>query len=70
MTSQGDTEDGQDQPQWRLIAQVFPEDINRRQTFALTSSGNPARDLVRLKIVFEESSDFFGRITLYNLELF
>lgn len=70
MTSQGDVDGEQDQPQWRFIARVFPEDINRRQTFNLTSDVNPVGDLIRLKIIFEESSDFFGRITLYNLELF
>ncbi|CAE7141128.1 unnamed protein product [Rhizoctonia solani] len=58
---------------WQAIAQIYPEDINRRQTFDLTPSTNEidlSKGVSRLKVVFEESSDFFGRITLYNLELF
>ncbi|CAE6513683.1 unnamed protein product [Rhizoctonia solani] len=68
-----DGEDTDDRPKWQAIVQIYPEDINRRQTFDLTLSANQidlSKGVSRLKIVFEESSDFFGRITLYNLELF
>ncbi|KAF8603767.1 hypothetical protein BDV93DRAFT_532992 [Ceratobasidium sp. AG-I] len=60
-------------PSWSSVAQIFPDDINRRQMFALTPTAerpDSKWEFARLKIVFEESSDFFGRITLYNLELF
>ncbi|KAG8718443.1 hypothetical protein FRC08_005249 [Ceratobasidium sp. 394] len=73
MVSQDEEAEAQPAASWHLMVKIFPEDINRRQLFALKSSAEAAsttQQLVRLKIVFEESSDFFGRITLYNLELF
>lgn len=74
ITSQVDDGGSQGQSQWQVVAKIFPEDTNRRQTFALTSDGDQIaigqlKDLVRVKVVFEESSDFFGRITLYNLDI-
>lgn len=40
----------------------YPEDINTIQTFTVEST------LVkRIRIVFENSTDFFGRIVIYNL---
>ncbi|CEL61868.1 Nuclear receptor 2C2-associated protein OS=Danio rerio GN=nr2c2ap PE=2 SV=1 [Rhizoctonia solani AG-1 IB] len=67
-----DIEDADDGSKWQSITQIYPEDINRRQTFGLapgTSQIDLSKGVLRLRIVFEESSDFFGRITLYNLEL-
>ncbi|QRW17061.1 hypothetical protein RhiXN_05063 [Rhizoctonia solani] len=68
-----DSQDASDAlSKWQPIAQIYPEDINRRQTFRLTPGTNQidlSQGVLRLRIVFEESSDFFGRITLYNLEL-
>ncbi|CAE6525961.1 hypothetical protein RSOLAG22IIIB_02800 [Rhizoctonia solani] len=66
-------EGGENGSKWKTIAQIYPEDINRRQTFDLAPSANQidlSKGVLRLKVIFEESSDFFGRITLYNLELF
>ncbi|KAG9127430.1 hypothetical protein FRC07_013875 [Ceratobasidium sp. 392] len=68
MVSQNEGTDAQPAPSWNVVDKIYPEDINRRQLFALKLGVD--QQLVRLKIVFEESSDFFGRITLYNLELF
>ena len=56
---------------WKEICHVYPEDVNRKQVFDLVPS-DP--DSIRggiqdLRIVFEESSDFFGRITVYDLQL-
>lgn len=45
---------------------IYPEDVNRRQSFELPAS-SAAVD--QIKIVFEESSDFFGRITIYDLQI-
>jgi len=41
--------------------------VNRKQIFAL-----PGNDIIinELKLIFEESSDFFGRITLYDVHLY
>lgn len=47
-----------------LATQVFPQDVNRTQSFDLPTK--PAR---ALKLVFQDGSDLFGRITLYDLQL-
>jgi len=52
------------------LTYVYPEDVNRRQSFDFI----PSEDLLTsgvtsLKLIFEESSDFFGRITIYDLKL-
>ncbi|KAJ7146058.1 hypothetical protein C8R44DRAFT_6592 [Mycena epipterygia] len=57
---------------WQTLTYIFPEDINRRQEFSLKpeSSEVPISDGIdKLRLEFEESSDFFGRITLYDLKL-
>ncbi|KAI8384219.1 galactose-binding domain-like protein [Radiomyces spectabilis] len=48
------------------IGTFYPEDINSTQKFDFESS-TPVQ---RLKLIFEESSDFYGRITIYNLDVF
>ncbi|KAI7868751.1 galactose-binding domain-like protein [Spinellus fusiger] len=47
------------------MGRFYPEDINSTQSFDLMSSGS----IQRLKIVFEESTDFYGRITVYKLDI-
>lgn len=48
----------------------YPDDINDKQTFALDlATATPATNLRKISIVFEKSSDFFGRIIIYHLEL-
>jgi hypothetical protein len=44
------------------------EDVNNEQVWTL---GDSIKDdsITQLKIVFNESSDFFGRITIYHLKL-
>ncbi|KIL71640.1 hypothetical protein M378DRAFT_1020533 [Amanita muscaria Koide BX008] len=56
---------------WQILAHVYPEDVNRRQSFDLTPSEPHLVDdgVTGLKLVFEKSSDFFGRITVYDLKL-
>ncbi|KAK3798627.1 hypothetical protein RRG08_019114 [Elysia crispata] len=44
----------------------FPQDINQIQNFPLPDTGS---SLSSLKIVFDSSTDFFGRITIYKLEI-
>ena len=49
---------------------VFPEDVNRVQAFDLKLSDQIiSGGASALKLVFEESSDFFGRITIYDLKV-
>ncbi|KAJ7702987.1 galactose-binding domain-like protein [Mycena rosella] len=57
---------------WKTVTYIFPEDINGRQEFSLKSESSAvviAGGIDRLRLEFEESSDFFGRITLYDLKL-
>ena len=51
--------------EWKLWTTLFPEDVNRKQMFLLPEF----EKFTDLKMVFEESSDFFGRITLYDVQL-
>lgn len=44
--------------------EFFPEDTNKLQTFELN-----VQECTNLKIVFGQSTDFFGRITIYQLRL-
>ena len=44
------------------------ECFNRRQVFELSADAS-SDSFTQMKIVFEESSDFFGRITLYDVQL-
>ncbi|KAF8588355.1 hypothetical protein K439DRAFT_1335481 [Ramaria rubella] len=69
------------EPRWRLLTYLFPEDVNRQQSFDLPFENSGAgripqvvesesigpQAVDQIKLVFEESSDFFGRITIYNL---
>lgn len=56
--------------EWEVVAKIFPEDTNRPQNFTLASdTSNLDGGIEKLKLVFEESSDFFGRITIYDLRL-
>ncbi|KAJ3893535.1 hypothetical protein GG344DRAFT_87126 [Lentinula edodes] len=61
---------------WRLLTYIYPEDVNRTQTFTLPS--NPTSEMehdvnelgiTALRLTFETSSDFFGRVTVYDLDL-
>jgi len=56
---------------WQVLTNIYPEDVNRRQVFDLKPIG--AVDLewgvTGLRLLFEESSDFFGRITVYDLKM-
>jgi hypothetical protein len=59
------------QQEWRFLTYVYPEDVNRRQSFDFIPSEADllASGVTSLKLIFEESSDFFGRITIYDLKL-
>ncbi|CAG5132213.1 unnamed protein product [Candidula unifasciata] len=43
----------------------YPQDINQTQVFSLPE----VVPLSSLKIVFDDSTDFFGRITIYKLDI-
>ncbi|KAI0673799.1 galactose-binding domain-like protein [Trametes maxima] len=63
--------DGGETPTWRVFTQIYPEDVNRKQSFDLITEGTELMGLrvESIKLVFEESSDFFGRITVYDLQV-
>jgi len=59
---------------WVLTNSIFPEDVNGRQSFTLsngvgTRSREESLSCNQLKLVFEQSSDFFGRIVVYDLSI-
>ncbi|XP_063056551.1 nuclear receptor 2C2-associated protein [Engraulis encrasicolus] len=47
------------------VTDFYPEDDNSLQSFPI-QEGPPVR---RIKIVFENSADFFGRIIVYSLDI-
>ncbi|KAI8071437.1 galactose-binding domain-like protein [Gongronella butleri] len=47
------------------LATFYPQDINSEQSFPVAI----ASPIQRLKLIFEESTDFYGRITLYKLDI-
>ncbi|KAF8628210.1 hypothetical protein AX15_003998 [Amanita polypyramis BW_CC] len=57
--------------EWKILTHVYPEDVNRRQSFDLIPPDPHmlTSGATSLKLLFEESSDFFGRITIYDLKL-
>jgi hypothetical protein len=57
--------------EWHTISRIFPEDVSRRQIFDIVPAdpSRVERGVDYLKLLFEESSDFFGRITVYDLEI-
>ncbi|KAF7436241.1 hypothetical protein PC9H_003070 [Pleurotus ostreatus] len=55
---------------WQFLTNIYPEDVNRKQTFDLPPiPSSDAQGIAGMKFVFEKSSDFFGRITIYDLSL-
>ncbi|KNZ81670.1 Nuclear receptor 2C2-associated protein, partial [Termitomyces sp. J132] len=60
--------DSEGEKNWQIWTSIYPEDVNRRQTFDLPSYNNDS-GIRSLKLVFEQSSDFFGRITVYDLKV-
>jgi hypothetical protein len=57
---------------WHTLARIYPEDVNRRQIFELEPrevQGLVENGAESIKLVFEDSSDFFGRITVYDLQV-
>ncbi|EJC98654.1 uncharacterized protein FOMMEDRAFT_136871 [Fomitiporia mediterranea MF3/22] len=56
---------GEETPALKDLTTVFPEDVNRKQFFELPETG----PIEQLKLIFEESSDFFGRITVYDIQI-
>lgn len=58
-------EAGSDLKNMEYVQDIFPEDVNFVQTFNLACSKKASA----FKIIFESSTDFFGRIIIYKLSL-
>ncbi|KAM5237968.1 nuclear receptor 2C2-associated protein [Ctenodactylus gundi] len=61
---QGRLEGSQGTEALNLIAHFYPEDGNSLQTFSV-----PAAEVDRLKVTFEDTTDFFGRVVIYHLRV-
>jgi len=63
--------DATDKKEWQLLRSIYPEDVNREQSFDLypLESDIVNSGVVSVRLVFEKSSDFFGRIIIYNMKL-
>ncbi|XP_051025729.1 nuclear receptor 2C2-associated protein [Acomys russatus] len=48
----------------RKIADFYPDDTNALQTFSI-----PPVKVDRLKLTFEDTTDFFGRVVIYHLRV-
>ncbi|KAL7746775.1 hypothetical protein RI367_007821 [Sorochytrium milnesiophthora] len=51
-----------------LLQTIYPDDINAEQRFELTPQAGHTT-LQRLRILFTRSTDFYGRITMYKLDI-
>ena len=49
------------------VLDFYPEDANKTQTFQFPE---PLKDVKKMRIIFNSSTDFYGRITLYMLDLY
>ncbi|EFA83258.1 galactose-binding domain-containing protein [Heterostelium album PN500] len=47
-----------------LVSMFYPEDINTVQAFPVD-----IKNALQVKVLFKSSTDFFGRITIYKLDL-
>ncbi|KAL5533651.1 hypothetical protein ACEPAG_111 [Sanghuangporus baumii] len=56
---------GTEKPTLKELTTIYPEDVNRSQSFDLSGAGS----IEEMMLIFEESSDFFGRITVYDMRI-
>lgn len=54
------------QESFSRVHTFYPQDTNKPQLFPLPDSRSSVKSI---KIVFEASTDFFGRITIYKLDI-
>ncbi|KAF2072191.1 hypothetical protein CYY_006488 [Polysphondylium violaceum] len=53
-----------DSKEFQHCTHFYPKDINATQTFPLN-----ANNVRQIKILFPTSTDFFGRVTIYQLDI-
>lgn len=53
--------------EWRPAGTFVPDDSNAEQTFPLSGAG--AAGVTGMRLTFERSTDFYGRVTIYKLDV-
>mmetsp|Transcript_18415 Transcript_18415/g.45647 ORF Transcript_18415/g.45647 Transcript_18415/m.45647 type:complete len:168 (-) Transcript_18415:281-784(-) len=56
---------GGDKPKWLKVEEIEADDDHELQTFPLSV----ADETTALKIVFDETTDFYGRVIVYQLQV-
>ncbi|XP_041369062.1 nuclear receptor 2C2-associated protein-like [Gigantopelta aegis] len=51
---------------FKKITSIYPEDINSKQIFRMPEDASP---IECVKIVFNSSTDFYGRVTIYCVDV-
>ncbi|KAJ8331755.1 hypothetical protein BDV3_000816 [Batrachochytrium dendrobatidis] len=52
--------------EWHRIMKFYPEDINTLQEFPIAQ---PTHGYKKIKVVFMNSTDFYGRVTVYQFNI-
>jgi hypothetical protein len=61
---------GSDGTEWKPICKFYPEDINPLQVFDVKAEGlTDSGPVTKFQILFKESTDFYGRVTIYTLDV-
>ena len=51
------------------VGEIYPEDVNTEQVFKLDALGAALPSVQLLEVRFDSSTDFYGRVTIYNLNV-
>jgi len=59
--------------EWHTLTHIYPENVNKQQSFELKGEEDVQKlvenGVQSIKLVFKRSSDLFGRITVYDLNV-
>ena len=62
-----ETSSDEENEKFEKLQDIYPEDTNKLQSFDISTDGVPCKGI---KVHFADSTDFFGRITIYQMKLF
>ena len=62
-----ETSTDEENEKFEKLQDIYPEDTNKLQNFDISTDGVPCKGI---KVHFADSTDFFGRITIYQMKLF
>ncbi|KAJ3190202.1 Nuclear receptor 2C2-associated protein [Gaertneriomyces sp. JEL0708] len=54
--------------EWESIMEFYPDDTNALQQFTIPSE-KESQSWKKMRIVFKNSTDFYGRVVIYTLDL-